>query len=125
MWPGTMAALKALRSTQAEQRLAAGGSWSSGLLVVDAAGQGIDPDSYSSRFRELSRSAGVPVIRLHAIRHTGSSILHDEGVPPAAVARLYGHSLQTHLAYYVKSSDDSANRAAARFGAIMAAASSS
>ena len=47
MWPGTMAALKALRSSQAEQRLAAGGPWGSELVLVDAAGQGIDPDAYS------------------------------------------------------------------------------
>jgi integrase len=106
MWPGTIALLRTLRSAQAEQRLAAGGQWVSDLVVVDAAGQGIDPDVYSSRFRELSRSAGLPAARLHSIRHTGSSILHDEGVPPAAVARLYGHTVQTHLAYYVKSSDD-------------------
>jgi hypothetical protein len=122
--PGTIAALKALRSAQAEQRLAAGGGWDSGLVVVDAAGEGIHPDAYGERFRELCREAGVPVIRLHAVRHTLASALHDAGEPPAAVARLLGHTVGTHLQFYVRSTDDSANRAAVRFGGVLAAASS-
>jgi len=123
--PGTMAHLRALRSVQAEQRLAAGGSWGSGLVVVDAAGQGVHPDAYGERFRELCRAAGVPVIRLHAVRHTLASALHDAGEPPAAVARFLGHTVATHLAFYVKSTDDSVTRAAVRFGAVLAAASGS
>lgn len=122
--PGTVAALRALRSTQAEQRLASGGGWDSGLVVVDAAGQGVHPDAYGERFRELCRAAGVPVIRLHAVRHTLATALHDAGEPPAAVARLLGHTVGTHLQFYVRSTDDSANRAAMRFGAVLAAASS-
>jgi integrase len=96
---GTIAALRALRRAQAEQRLAAGGRWASDLVVVDAAGQGVHPDAYGERFRELRRAAGVPVIRLHAVRHTLASALHDAGEPPAAVARFLGHTVGTHLQF--------------------------
>jgi integrase len=90
-----------------------------------AAGQGVHPDAYGERFRELCRAACVPAIRLHAVRHTLASALHDAGEPPAAVARFLGHTVATHLQFYVRSTDDSANRAAVRFGAVLAAASSS
>lgn len=122
--PGTMAHLRALKSAQAIQQLAAGGSWGSGLVVVDASGQGVHPDAYGARFRELCRAVGVPVIRLHAVRHTLASALHDAGEPPAAVARFLGHTVGTHLTFYVRSTDESVNRAAVRFGAVLAAAGS-
>lgn len=113
--PGTVSALRALWLAQ--------GRPASGLVVVDAAGEPIHPDAYGDRFRVLCRAAGVDVIRLHAIRHTIATALHDAGEPPAAVARMLGHEVTTHLAFYVKATDDSAHRAASRFGAILSAAS--
>lgn len=108
--PGTFAALRALWLVQ--------GRPASGLVVMDAAGQSVHPDSYGDRFRSLCGEAGVP-----AIRHTIATALHDAGEPPAAVAKMLGHEVTTHLASYVKATDDSSQRAASRFGAILSAAS--
>lgn len=109
---GTRAALRDLWVVQ--------GQPSSGLVVVDEASQPVHPDTYGGAFRAVCRSAGVPVIRLHAIRHTIASALHDAGEPPAAVARMLGHQVATHLAFYVTSDGDAVARAAARFGAVLA-----
>lgn len=114
--PGTVAALRALWLAQ--------GRPASGLVVVNGAGEGIHPDAYGDRFRALCAAAEVPTIRLHAIRHTIATALHDAGEAPAAVAKMLGHEVTTHLAFYVKATDDSAQRAASRFGAILSATAS-
>jgi hypothetical protein len=43
----------------------------------------------------------------------------------AAVAQFLGHTVATHLQFYVRSTDDSLARAAVTFGAVLAAASGS
>lgn len=70
-------------------------------VVVDAAGQPLRPERYSDLFRELSDAAGVPRIRLHAVRHSLAGWLHHEGVAPVDAAALLGHTKQVHLASYV------------------------
>ena len=62
--PGTIAALRALRASQAEERLAAGQGYSdSGLAMTDCLGGGIHPDACSNKLRVLSRTAGLSQIR--------------------------------------------------------------
>ncbi|WP_322411455.1 hypothetical protein [Microbacterium invictum] len=69
--PGTIAALRSLRAAQAADRLRAGGAWvDSGYVIVDAIGRPEHPERYSERFRRLSAEAGLPPIRLHALRHS-------------------------------------------------------
>ncbi|KAA1427871.1 site-specific integrase [Nocardioides antri] len=122
MHPGTVGLLRALSARQAADRLAAGGAYAdSGLMLVDALGQEIAPDAYSARFRALCRQAGVPVIRLHAVRHTLALMLHRAGEAPADVAALLGHTVATHLAVYVPGTERGARSAAGRFGEVLAA----
>jgi integrase len=122
MHPGTMSLLRALSAAQAADRLAAGAAYeATGLVVVDALGAPVSPDGYGAAFRRLCADAGVPAVRLHAIRHTVATILHDRAVPPVAAAALLGHSLQTHLAVYVQPTQTGAASAAAVFGAALAA----
>lgn len=92
----------------------------SGLVVVHEPGAPVHPDMYGSRFRAVCQRAGVPPVRLHSVRHTIATVLHEAGEAPAAVARLLGHTVSTHLAFYVTSSDDAALRAAERFGKALA-----
>lgn len=123
MHPGTVTALKALRTAQAASRLAAGPDWaSSGLVVVDDLGGGIHPEFYSARWRALVKDAGLPSIRLHSVRHTIATALHRGGVAPADAAGMLGHEVATHLAFYVQSTETGAASAAARLGELLAAA---
>ena len=52
----------------------------------------IGPSAISTRFRKLTREAGLPMIRLHDARHTHVSQLIDSGIPLTAIAARVGHS---------------------------------
>lgn len=89
-----------------------------GLVVVDALGTPLRPEWYSDHFRRLCTQAGVPRIRLHAIRHTLADAL--AATPEVAVidaASLLGHTLAVFQSTYAKSRQDGINRAAATLGA--------
>jgi hypothetical protein len=49
-------------------------------------------------------------------------MMHRAGVAPADAAALLGHTLATHLAVYVKSTERGTASAAAAFGEVLAAA---
>ncbi len=123
MHPGIVALMRTLRARQAADRLAAGKAYrESGLVVVDALGQPIRPEAYSDRFGVLCRSVGVPVVRLHSVRHTLALILHRAGEAPADVAALLGHSLEVHLSTYVPRTERGVALAASRLGTVLAGA---
>lgn len=123
MWPGTVAALRALKARQAADRLAMGPTWTdSGLVVVDQLGQPIQPDFYSGRWRTLRSGSGLPPIRLHELRHSIATALHRQGVAPADAAGLLGHEVATHMAFYVQSTKSGSAEAARTLGSLLRAA---
>jgi integrase len=112
--PGTAKALQALRHLQASERRAAGPAYvGSDLVVVNQLGIPVRPEWYSDRFRALCRSAGVPSIRLHGVRHSLAFWLHQAGVAPADAAALLGHTVEVHLSTYLPHSGDAGIRRAA------------
>lgn len=115
MWPGTT---KLLREEWMRQ-----GRPDHGLVVLDAAGQPPHPDTYGNAFRALTSAAGNPEVGIHSVRHTIASSLHEQGVAPAAAARLLGHTVQVHLTYYVKVQDDQVTAAASQFAKLFGRAS--
>ncbi|MBB3041977.1 tyrosine-type recombinase/integrase [Nocardioides soli] len=120
MWPGTVAALRALKARQAADRLAMGTAWpDSGLVVVDESGSPIQPDAYSGRWRVLRADAGLPRIRLHELRHSIATTLHRSGVAPADAAGLLGHEVATHMSFYVQSTKTGAEEAARTLGSVL------
>ncbi|PRB04971.1 hypothetical protein CQ047_16055 [Microbacterium sp. MYb72] len=99
--PGTMALLRSLRAAQAADRLRAGAAWEdTGYVIVDALGRPEQPERYSERFRRLASRAGLPSIRLHALRHSLAHYLDSIGVPPSASAAWLGHTLAVFLDTY-------------------------
>ncbi|MCR1784103.1 site-specific integrase [Nocardioides carbamazepini] len=123
MAPGTVAALRSLRARQAADRLKVGAAYEdTGLVIVNALGQGIHPETYALRWRSLRTTSGLPVIRLHALRHSLATLMHRAGVAPADAAAVLGHTVATHLAFYVKPSESGAASAAAAVGEVFAAA---
>lgn len=119
---GTVAALRNLRAQQAAERLAADPTYDNpgNLVVVDSLGRGIHPEVYSLRFRALCSAANVARIRLHAVRHTLALMLHRGGVAPADAASMLGHTVGTHLAFYVPKTERGAATAAQRLGELLA-----
>lgn len=63
----------------------------------------------------ICHEVGLPRIKLHAMRHTIASELHNQGIAPAAGAALLRHSVETHLRNYVRSTSGHQKAAVAAF----------
>lgn len=110
--PGTRAALRELWIAQ--------GQPSEGLVILDNLGRPVAPDTFSRRFEVLRDSARVPPIGIHNVRHTIATVLHENGVEAREGASMLGHSVATHLAFYVPVSNDAGAAGGKKAGAIFA-----
>lgn len=110
MLPGTRKALLELWISQ--------GKPDSGLVVRDVAGRPYDGDIYSRAFTRLSHEAGLPRIKMHALRHTIASRLEQLVVPAATRAALLGHTIQVDV--YTMTTDDQLTAATEAFGSVFA-----
>ncbi|OBF56714.1 integrase [Mycobacterium sp. 852002-53434_SCH5985345] len=107
MPPDVLAALRAFKTRQAEEHLALGGGWpDTGLVAVNADGSPIRPETYSKAFAAHCAAAGVPLIRLHDVRHTAATMLLDGGTTPSATAKWLGHDPAITLRVYGHVYDD-------------------
>ena len=90
----TIAALRAHRVRQGEQRLSFGPGWRHEFDLVFADGDGgpLLPGWVSSRFEAHVRRSGLKRIRLHDLRHTWASLALRASVHPRVVQERLGHS---------------------------------
>ena len=89
----TVATLRAHRQRQREHRLVMGAGWRDhGLVFAAADGSLLHPDKVSKSFNRLVRSAGVPRIRFHDLRHSHATHLIAAGVHPKIVSERLGHA---------------------------------
>jgi integrase len=63
-----------------------------GKLFCHSDGRPIHPDTVTRRFNRLVDRAGVPLIRLHDVRHTYATLSLNAGVEPKVVADRIGHA---------------------------------
>jgi integrase len=91
------AALKAHKALQNEERLKAGSLWQDDDLVFTSTiGTPVDVGNLTYRsFRPLLKSAGLPQIRIHDLRHTAATLMLGRGVHPKIVQEMLGHSTIT------------------------------
>lgn len=91
--PATVSALRSHWARQGEERLAWGSSYAStDLLFTWADGRGIHPNIVSKTFQRIARRAGLPVIRLHDLRHSYATAALEAGVALKVVSTRLGHS---------------------------------
>lgn len=77
---------------QAGERLAWGPAYEdSGQVFTLEKGGSIHPRTLSESFARLVRSAGVPKIRFHDLRHTYATVALRDGVNPKIVSERLGH----------------------------------
>ena len=89
--PTTVLILRGWRAWQhAEQ--AAVGIQHDGWVFADGDGRPVHPHAISQTFERIARRAGVPVIRLHDLRHTHGTLLIAAGVPVKVVSERLGHA---------------------------------
>jgi integrase len=91
--PATVAGLKAWRKHQAAERLAWGPVWTdSGLVFTREDGRPLHPREVTRAFSRYVLAAGLPVIRLHDLRHTHATLALAAGVHPKVVQERLGHA---------------------------------
>jgi len=89
-----IAALKAHRKRQLEEKLALGEAYQdNGLVFATELGTPIEPRNFNRKFYELREKAGLPdSVNLHALRHTYATRLLEMNEHPKVVQELLGHS---------------------------------
>jgi integrase len=91
--PVIVAALRARRVRQAQDRLAFGpGYVDSDLVFTEPSGSWVHPQHLSEEFERLVKAAELPRIRLHDLRHTFATLALGQGAGLWQVADLLGHS---------------------------------
>lgn len=63
-----------------------------GIVFLNSEGRRIDPKHANDRLAELCRTAGVPTISAHKLRHTAASLMLAESGDLHAVQKALGHS---------------------------------
>jgi integrase len=117
----TVAALKALRVEQAREKLAVGpGYVDHDLVFCRPDGMPWHPDRFTRTFQRKVRELGLPMIRLHDLRHTWATLALESGVHPKVVSERLGHStvsitldIYSHVSPAMQT--DAAERVAALF----------
>jgi integrase len=89
----TVAALKAHRARQAEERLALGPGWQESRHVFTTSiGTPIDPRNLYREFRLICERAGLGRWHPHELRHSAASLMLAQGVKLHVVSEVLGHS---------------------------------
>jgi integrase len=89
----TVAALRAHRKRQLEERMSWGQAYrDSGLVVTREDGTLVHPDRFTQMFDKHVKDAGLPRIRLHDLRHTHATLALGAGVHPKVVSERLGHA---------------------------------
>ena len=80
-------------STGTLERLLVGPRWvDSGLVFTRPDGAGINPQRFSAWFKLAARDAGLPVIRLHDVRHSYATAGLLAGIDNKIMSERIGHS---------------------------------
>jgi integrase len=88
-----LAALKQHQQQQRAMRDEAGNEWQEhDIVFCGRNGTYFDLTSLDYHFKKLLKSAELPNIRFHDLRHSAATILLGRGVHPKVVQELLGHS---------------------------------
>jgi integrase len=113
--PGTVAALRDQLQSQQLAQAAAGPAWQdTGLVFTRPDGRSYRPEYVTRHFQRLAAEAGLPVIRLHDLRHTNASLALTAGIPLKVVSDRLGHSQTAITADLYTHVDVGLGRSAAR-----------
>lgn len=89
----TVAALRAHRVRQMEERLVAGSQWEDhDLVFANTLGKPLEKANIGKRLKDLLAKAGLPPMRFHDLRHCCASLLLAQNVHPKVVQEILGHS---------------------------------
>jgi integrase len=90
---GTVAALRAYKRAQQEERLALGAGYPrTEIVFTNADGTLVHPVRFMRWFEQRVARSGLSAIRLHDLRHSYATALLREGVPLKVVSQRLGHA---------------------------------
>ncbi len=88
-----VAALKAHKTNQLKERLAAGAAWDDrNLVFTTPLGTPLEARNVGRVFDAMLKDAGVPDVRFHDLRHTAATLLLVQAVDPRTIMETLGHS---------------------------------
>ena len=92
----TVRSLRAHQRAQRQAFLAAGRVWrESGYVFVRPDGRTYHPNYFTHRLQRLIRTAGLPPVRLHDLRHGAASLAQAAGADIKDIQETLGHSSST------------------------------
>ena len=91
--PDAISLLHQVRGRKIEQRLALGDVWyDTPYVFTQANGKPVYPDEITKEFARIVRSAALPAMTLHGLRHAHATLLLTAGIRPKVVGERLGHS---------------------------------
>jgi integrase len=91
--PSVIAALRAHRARQLQERLVAGDGWQdNGLVFCTHTGGHIAGSNLRMAHMRLLRRLQLPYMRFHDLRHTAATLLLLQGAPVKVVSEMLGHA---------------------------------
>ncbi|HEY7053539.1 MAG TPA: tyrosine-type recombinase/integrase [Mycobacterium sp.] len=118
---GVVAQLKAWRTQQLQERLAAGDQWTdTGVVFATEFGTMVDPRNLLRTVELAAAKAGIEDVGAHTMRHSAAIAWLESGVHIKAAADLLGHSsISITGDLYGHTSDDTARAAVDGLGAAL------
>lgn len=91
--PATVSVLREHRKRQLEERLQWGADYYyNGPVFAMENGEPINPETFSDAFARHAKAAGLPLIRLHDVRHSAATPALAAGIPAKVVSERLGHA---------------------------------
>lgn len=115
--PPLIPILRAHRTAQLRERMAAGELWQENDLVfAQEDGKMIDPRADWEEWKGILTAAGLRDARVHDGRHTAGTLLIESGVNPRVVMEVLGHSSMRMMTRYTHVGSALAADAASKMG---------
>jgi len=63
-----------------------------GYVFTQANGKPVDPDAITKDFADVIKTAGLPHLTVHGLRHAHATMLLESGINPKVVSERLGHA---------------------------------
>ena len=105
------------------QKIELGPAWEdTGFVFTKPNGKPLDPERISKEFAKVVKTAEIPKIRFHDLRHSHASLMLKAGVSPKAISELLGHaSISITMDVYAHLLPGIQEEAARKFSNLLAA----
>ena len=91
-----------------------------GTVNVSKVGKVSEPRVINHVFASMTKNAGLPRIKLHALRHTAATILKDIGTPMKDIQLILGHSnISTTMNIYTHGNEETRREALNSLGGVL------